>query len=115
MSGATGLRRGAGHVGQGLEEGGRQNGRREGEEVQRDEKDFVEGAEEEEDRLIVFSAYVWELEYQGFAYLVIVVEIQKSAPALINLLVTLARSSHGQGRVHVHVMARQIETDEALE
>ncbi len=55
MSGAAGLRRGAGSVGQGLEEGRRQDGRREGEEVQRDEEDLVESAEEEEDSLTVVS------------------------------------------------------------
>ncbi len=53
MSWVAGLSRGAnGAVGEGLKEGGGKGGRGEGEEVERDEEDFVEGAEEEEDGLV---------------------------------------------------------------
>lgn len=51
MSGVAGLRRGARGVGQRLEKGWGENGRREGEEVEGDEEDLVEGTEEEENSL----------------------------------------------------------------
>ena len=48
-------------------------------------------------------------------YVVGVVLLEQPAPALIHILVALVRASHAQRRVHVHVVARQIQRDEALE
>lgn len=36
-------------------------------------------------------------------------------PLLINVLVALAAPAHGQSRIHVHVVAGKVETDEQLE
>ena len=44
-----------------------------------------------------------------------IVQMQDLASALIDLLVTLPRSSHCQSCIHMHVMARQVQTDESLE
>jgi len=41
--------------------------------------------------------------------------MQDVTPAAIDLLVTLSTSTHGQGGVHVDVMAGQVKTDQALE
>ena len=49
------------------------------------------------------------------SYLVGVVQVQDIATATINLLVAPARAAHHQRGVHVHVVAREIEGDEALE
>ncbi len=47
-------------------------------------------------------------------YLVRVVEVQNVATATINLLMTLARSTHHKRSVHMHVMAREIKRDKSL-
>ena len=44
-----------------------------------------------------------------------VVEVQDPTPARIHLLMALPLPRHGQRRVHVHVMARQIQADQSLE
>lgn len=44
-------------------------------------------------------------------YLAVIVLIQDPAPAGIDLLVALARAAHGQCRVHVHVVTRQVQAD----
>lgn len=41
--------------------------------------------------------------------------MQNIASATINLLVALSASTHGQSSIHVNVVARQIQTDQALE
>lgn len=51
----------------------------------------------------------------GEAYLVRVVQVQDVATAAIDLLVALARAAHHQCGVHVHVVAGEVEGDEALE
>lgn len=48
------------------------------------------------------------------SYPVGVVEMQDPTPAGIDLFMTLATGSHGQGGVHVDVMAGEVETDESL-
>lgn len=48
-------------------------------------------------------------------YLVVIIQIQDLAPTLIDLLVALTRSGHGQCRIHVHVMAGQVQTYKSLE
>lgn len=40
--------------------------------------------------------------------------MQDPTPAGIDLFMTLATGSHGQGGVHVDVMAGEVETDESL-
>ena len=37
------------------------------------------------------------------------------APLLVDVLVTLSAASHGQGRIHMHVMAGEVQTDQQLE
>lgn len=41
--------------------------------------------------------------------------MQNPTPALVHLLVTLSGVGHGQCRVHVHVMAGQIQANQRLE
>lgn len=59
--------------------------------------------------------------YQGVkevgreAYIIRVVHLQHPTPALIDLLMALSAPAHAQRRVHVHIMARQIQADQALE
>jgi hypothetical protein len=48
-------------------------------------------------------------------YVVGVVLLQDPAPALIHVLVALFAAAHAQRRIHVHIVARQVERDEALE
>lgn len=48
-------------------------------------------------------------------YLVGVVERQDAAARLVDVLVAVLGAAHGQGGVHVHVVARQVERDQALE
>jgi hypothetical protein len=50
----------------------------------------------------------------GEAYSVCVIHVQNPTPLGINLLVALS-ASHAQTRVHVHVVAGEIQTDQALE
>lgn len=50
-----------------------------------------------------------------YAYPAVIVEVQDFAPARIHILMALVRSSHGQRRVHMHIMTRQIDTDQGLE
>ena len=51
---------------------------------------------------------------QAQTHLVRVIQMENPTPALIHLLVT-ARTRHRQRRIHVHVVARKIQADEALE
>ena len=48
-------------------------------------------------------------------YLVGVVEGEDAAARLVDVLVAVLGAAHGQGGVHVDVVARQVERDEALE
>lgn len=48
-------------------------------------------------------------------YLVGVVQVQDVATAAIDLLVAPARAAHHQRGIHVHVVAGEVEGDEALE
>lgn len=51
----------------------------------------------------------------GDAYLVVVVEMQQTAAALLDFFVALAAVTHGERGVHVHVVASEVQADEALE
>ena len=48
-------------------------------------------------------------------YPVGIIEVQDPTPAGIDLFMTLPTGSHGQGGVHVNVMAGEVKTDESLE
>jgi hypothetical protein len=50
-----------------------------------------------------------------YTYVVRVVLLQDPAPALVDILVALSAAAHAQRRIHVHIVARQIQRDEALE
>lgn len=45
------------------------------------------------------------------SHLAIVVLVQNPAPARIDFLVALARTTHCQRRIHMHVVAGQVEAD----
>ncbi len=47
-------------------------------------------------------------------YIIRIVHFQHPTPCLVYFLVTLPTSTHGQCRVHVHVMTGQIQADESL-
>lgn len=81
----------------GLKEGGREERRGEGEEVEGDEEEFIACAEDEENGPIR------------------IVLLQNPASALIDALVTLITTAHRERRVHVNVMACKIQTDQSLE
>lgn len=49
------------------------------------------------------------------AYPVVVVEMQQTAAPLFNFFMALAAVTHGERGVHVHVMAGEVQADEALE
>jgi hypothetical protein len=49
------------------------------------------------------------------AYIVGVVLLENPASVLIDFLMAHTLTSHGECRVHVHVMAGKIQTDQALE
>lgn len=51
----------------------------------------------------------------GGRYLVGVVEGEDAAARLVDVLVAVLGAAHGQRRVHVDVVAREVERDEALE
>jgi hypothetical protein len=97
-----------------LEKGRRQKWRREGKEVQGDEEEFVESAEDEQNRLEGINNPC-KLQQQGSTYLVRIVQIQEVASAFVDILMTRCRSSHDQGRIHVNVVACQVQGDKSLE
>ena len=47
-------------------------------------------------------------------YIVRVILLQDPAPALVHLLMALVLAPHAERRIHVHVVAGQIQTDEPL-
>lgn len=49
------------------------------------------------------------------AYRSLIVDPQSPRPFFLNLLVTLLVAAHYQSRVHVHIMTRVVEADQALE
>lgn len=51
----------------------------------------------------------------GQTNLVGVVKVHDAAPARGDVLVALALAAHDQGRVHVHVVAGEVQADQALE
>jgi hypothetical protein len=55
------------------------------------------------------------LESASPTYVVGVVLLQDPTPALVDVLMALSAAAHAQGRVHVHVVASQIQRDETLE
>jgi len=57
----------------------------------------------------------WTRDEAEREYVIGVVLLEHPAATLVDLLVALAASPHGQGGIHVHVVAGQIERDEALE
>jgi len=81
----------------GLQERGGEERRREGEQVECDEEELVQGAAHKQDVAVV------------------VVQVHDLAPLCINVLVALAAATHGESGIHVHVMAGEVETDEELE
>jgi len=50
-----------------------------------------------------------------WSYLVGVVFVHQPAPLNAHVLVALSLSTHDQSGIHVHVVARQIQADQALE
>ena len=48
-------------------------------------------------------------------YIVRVVLLQYPAPALVHLLVALSTAAHAESRIHVHIVACQVQADEPLE
>ena len=111
-----------------LQESRREEGAREREQIQCDEEGLVQGTEDEEDRLGWFSAFITShgtevkkeegrggSRRKGRTYPVGIVQIQNPASRLVDVLVALIRAAHGQSGVHVHIMAREIERDQALE
>jgi hypothetical protein len=54
-------------------------------------------------------------ELERATHVVGVVLLQDPAPALIHVLVALSATAHAQCRVHVHIMTRQVQRNEALE
>ncbi len=105
---------------------GEQRGR-EGEEVEGDEEELIEGADGEEDILAAshqvsqkYNACLVELlgaklAGGGFSNLVCVIKIQKPATALVHVLMARVDTSDDEGGVHVHVVAGKVDGDEALE
>jgi hypothetical protein len=51
----------------------------------------------------------------AWPYVVGIVLLQDPAPALVDVLVALSAATHAQRRVHVHIVASQIQRNEALE
>ncbi len=56
----------------------------------------------------------WGMRREDGTYLVGVVEGEDAAARLVDVLVAVLGATHGQGGVHVDVVARQVERDEAL-
>ena len=48
------------------------------------------------------------------AHFVGIVEVQDPAARLVDIFMAFAGATHGQGRIHVHVMAGQVERNQAL-
>jgi hypothetical protein len=48
-------------------------------------------------------------------YLVRIIQIQEVASAFVDILMTRCRSSHDQGRIHVNVVACQVQGNKSLE
>lgn len=106
-------------AGGGLEQLGREVRGGEGEEVEADEEELVEGAADEEERLEKRSQHESRLELvcDGCvgAYLVRVVEVEDPAAALVDALVAARGTTHGERRIHVDVVAGEVEREQALE
>lgn len=100
-----------------VQEGGGEERRAEGEEVEGDEEDFVHEAEDEEDSLeflLASCAPYFELpEFK--TYLVRVIKVQDVRTALIHLLMALSLPTHNKRRIHMHIMTRQIQRNQTLE
>lgn len=96
------------------EQGWREEGRAEGEEVERDEEYLVQGAEREEHFLCGCQLQKCESSNTR-SYVIGVVLLQDPAPALVDVLVALSAAAHTERRIHVHVVAGQVERNEALE
>lgn len=56
-----------------------------------------------------------ELVVRGYANLVGVVQVQQPALALIDVLVARVGASNNQSSIHVHVVAGEVERNQALE
>jgi hypothetical protein len=102
-----------------LDEVGREERRGEGQEIERDEEEFVEEAENEQDgleqKLVSFvSFHGWGLVCVD-TNLVGIVQVQKPALALVDILVARVGTANNQGSVHVHVVAGEVECNQALE
>lgn len=48
-------------------------------------------------------------------YLVRIIQVHNPAPTRADILMTLPLPTHRKGRIHMHIMTRKVQTDEALE
>lgn len=80
-----------------LEQRGLQDGRREGQQVEGNKEQLVEGAEDKQHRLVG------------------VVEVEEPAPRPVDGLVARGGAAHGEGGIDVDVVAGEVERDKALE
>ena len=48
-------------------------------------------------------------------YVIRIIHIQNPTPTLIHLLMALATPPHAKRSIHMHIMARQIQTNQSLE
>lgn len=102
------------------EEGRREGGRGEREEVEGYEEEFVKGADCE--KHVLFGQKVQQVTSKGDSrlccrvdvYLVRIVKMEQLRPILVDLFVTHPLPRHRQRSIHMHVMASQIQTDEPL-
>ena len=98
----------------GGEEGGRKGGRREREEIEGYEEEFVEGADCEKNALFIHKNQYSTSRATALCvdeadmYLVGIVKVEQLRPVLVDLLVAHPHSRHRQRSIHMHVMARQI-------
>lgn len=88
--------------------------RGEREEIEADEEDLIQRAADEQYSL--GSTLASPTQYPApKSHLAIIIPIQKPAPTSLNLLMTLAGPAHAQRRIHMHIVARHIDRDQALE
>jgi hypothetical protein len=67
----------------------------------------------EDHQLMHFFADPWHCT--GFTYLVGVVQVQEPILALVNVLMARVGASDYKSSIHVHIVAREVESNQALE
>lgn len=85
----------------------------EAEEVEADEEEFVQGASDEEDglrRLLAACSLFYGMRVK-WIYLVRVVQVHDPRSAGTDVLMALALTTHAEGGVHVHVVAREVQAN----